>query len=742
MRCTSSPRPRTRRGRLRTLLAALQVITMGIMAGLIGGLVGVQPAAAATPWLTVSDGYASFTIPADFVERTMGDVSLLVVDGNFGPAANWSELGLSRFGNAWTATIGPLAPGLYYYRVTADDTTVIKDPTNPTAVTSEPAFSTFFVPGDSARLLTDVPAGQGGTIQTITYPAGSPGQERSATVWTPPGYDASRTVPYPVLYLLDDDGGEHTDWTELGRARQILDNLSVLRRMKPMVVVMGGDDARDFDGELHDIVRAARRQFNIAHRPAHQALAGPSAGGAYALRTALTRPGAFAYVGSFAGVHTGEDLRVDAAAVGAGTRLLRLYTGNATDPAHNATYRLLRGLDKAHVRYEFDGVNPVVGHNWTAWQENLSDFVPRLFNAVQDHGPSPGHGPLNREFRPPAAGTTPTPWLTRHANGDTFVTVETSAEFHDARHVTLWGNWAPGGSWLRVPLARQGDRWRGTVGPLKPGFYYYQFIVDLASKKDTENPTSITSEPTWSTFLVPGRSARLLTDVPAGRGGRVESLTYLSGVAGEERTAYVWTPPGYDPRRAAPYPVLYLQHGAGQSYTDWVEMGRAKQILDNLSVLGRITPMVVVMGNGNVPDFTRELLENIVTAARANYNIAHQPAQQALAGLSMGGVQTYAVLKSHPGEFAYIGTFSSWFADPSGADVAAINDGTTMLRVYTGNVTDFVYPFVMSTLATFDSIGVRYEFAGVTPGPHGWDAWQKNLIDFAPRLFRLDTNRG
>jgi enterochelin esterase-like enzyme len=720
---------------VRKLAAALEAAAMGLFIA----LAGVQAAAAATSWLTVSDGYASFRIPAEYVQRTMGDASLLVVDGNFGPSFNRSEFGLTRFGDAWTGSIGPLPPGLYHYQITADDTKVIKDPTNPTSVASEPAWSTFLVPGDAARLLIDVPPGHGGTLGTITYRAGGPDRERSATVWTPPGYDGRRAEPYPVLYLLDGEGGSHTDWADLGRARQILDNLAVLGRAKPMIVVMGGGNEPDFRNELNSIVRAARRHYNVAHDPAHQALAGPSTGGSHALRTALAQPGAFASIGSFAGVLTDEAHRVDANAVNARTRLLRLYTGNLTDPAYNPTYRLMRAFNKAHVRYEFDGVNVAVGHNWTAWQEDLADFVPRLFNGVRDHGRGPGHQPLTREFTPPAPGTTPTPWLTRDANGNTFATVETGTEFADARHVTLWGNWAPGGSWLRIPLSRQGDRWRGTVGPLKPGFYYCQFIVDLAAKKDTANPTSVTSEPTWSTFLVPGRSARLLADVPAGRGGRVGRLIYTSSVAGEERTAYVWTPPGYRSHRAAPYPVLYLQHGSGQSYTDWVEMGRAEQILDNESLAGKIQPMVVVMGNGNVPDFTTELLENIVPAARANYNIAHDPARQALAGLSMGGVQTYAVLKAHPGEFAYVGTFSAWFADPSGADVTAINNGTTMLRIYTGDVTDFVYPFVRSTLATLDSMGVRYEFAGVTPRPHGWDTWQKNLIDFAPRLFRHDA---
>ncbi|MGW4940404.1 alpha/beta hydrolase-fold protein [Actinoplanes sp. NPDC004185] len=729
-----------RRGAGRMLAAALVTVSMSTASAALGA----QPAAAesAAPWLTVSDGFASFAVPAADIQSTMGDVSSVVVEGNFGPSANVSDLGLVRSGNstAWTSIIGPLPAGLYYYRLRGDNTKIVKDATNPASVTSDPTWSTFLVPGESARYLADVAPGQGGKIETITYPGGAHDQ-RSATVWTPPGYDAHRRHPYPVLYLLPGEGGGHADWAELGRAGQILDNLSVRRRIEPMVVVMSDED--DVAGSR--LPRAIDRRYHVAGDPRHQAIAGASAGGVQAVRTALTRPGAFAYVGSFGGV-LADPGRVNAKAVNAGTRLLRLYTGNMTDPAYNPTYRLLRKLDRAHVRHEFDGVNPDAGHNWKAWQENLVDFAPRLFRAVRDHRPSPGHVVPRHEFTPPAPGTTPTPWLTKEANGDTFVTVETGTEFAGAQHVTLWGNWAPGGSWVNMPFTRAGDRWRVTVGPLKPWFYYYKFIVDLASKKDPSNPTRITTEPTWSSFLVPGKESRLLADVPAGKGGAVERLSYQSTVAGEERSAYVWTPPGYDPARPTPYPVLYLQHGGGQNYTDWLEMGRAKQILDNEFLDGSLVPMVVVMGNGNVPDFPMELLENIVPAARAGYHISGDPAQQALAGLSMGGFQTFDVLKTHPGEFAYIGTFSAGIsfsptADPTGYDPTAINNGTKLLRIYTGNVTDFVYPITLGSMAAFDRVGIRYEFAGVTQGPHGWDTWQKNLIDFAPRLFRSDASQ-
>ncbi len=145
---------------------------------------------------------------------------------------------------------------------------------------------------------------------------------------------------------------------------------------------------------------------------------------------------------------------------------------------------------------------------------------------------------------------------------------------------------------------------------------------------------------------MPGKTDHMLGDVPAGQGGDLSVLTYDSAVANEERSAYVWTPPpGYDADRAEPYPVLYLNHGGGQSWGDWVEVGRAKQILDHHSIDGAIVPMVVVMGgNGNVPDFPAELLDNLAPAARAKYNIASDPDHQALAGLSLGA--------AHPGHMA------------------------------------------------------------------------------------------
>ena len=93
------------------------------------------------------------------------------------------------------------------------------------------------------------------------------------------------------------------------------------------------------------------------------------------------------------------------------------------------------------------------------------------------------------------------------------------------------------------------------------------------------------------------------------------------------------------------------------------------------------------------------------------------------------------MLKAYPGAFAYIGLFSAGFGSTSGIDVAAINEGTEQLRMYVGDITDFVNPSAMASMAQMEAAGIEFEFDGITIGPHGWDVWQKNLIDFAPRLF-------
>jgi enterochelin esterase-like enzyme len=730
MEITATERRSRRSQRWRRSASILAALAVSASA-----LIATQPAAAENPWLTqLDDGYLRFTIPNAAVEAAVGPVSQVVVEGNFAASANWGQIGLSRSGANWSTTFGPLDPGLYYYQVTGDDSKVMKDPTNPTTVASEPEWSTFFVPGDSAALLADAPE-EAGTIETLTYHSDVAGEDRSALVWTPPGYN-TRDEPYPVLYLQHGGGQGYRDWTEVGRAEQILDNLSLSGELADMVVVMGDGNVPDFTSELLDnLIPAVRDAYHVSNAKKDRALAGLSMGGGQAFELLRTDPGEFAYVGTFGAGRFGDLSNLPVEEINDLTALFRLYVGNKTDVAYNDVFDSMQQFDALGLDYQFDGVNPDAGHNWNAWQENLIDFAPRLFHGKKqtgDPGFSEDHTALEERFDPPAPGTTPTPWITE----DGFVTFETTTEFADADYVSVWANWGPNGSWVRVEASKVGDRWRATVGPLDPWSYYYRLIVDRVSLKDTSNPTHVTSEPAWSTFFIPGEESRLLADVPEGEGGTLDVLTYQSAVAGAQRSAYVWTPPGYDPDRAEPYPLFVLNHGGGQSWTDWVEVGRARQILDNLTRDGAIEPMVVVMPNGNVSNFNAEILDNLLPAAEATYNLSTDPAQRAMAGLSAGGARTAGMVKANPGAFADIGLFSAGFGSTTGIDVEAINAGTRMLRMYVGDITDFVYPSAIASMAQMEAAGIEFEFNGITPGPHGWDVWQKNLIDFAPRLFR------
>ena len=707
-------------------------------------LVAVQPAAADAvsedPWVSeladnpVSDVY-QFTIPADAVTEATGiEDGLVTVQGNFGPGKAWTDLTTGADGPNLAATHGPLEPGLYYYQYTVrpaadQDAVAFRNPDAPQEVTSQPTYSTLFVPGPGAEWLADVD--DGGELTPLELGKG-PRHSSEALVWTPPGYDEDRAEPYPVLYLLQDEGQGHREWAELGRLGQIMDNLTLDGDAEPMVVVMVDGDDVGRAGVGRKLFRTAERELNISSKGADRAIAGTGRGAEQALKALVHKPRDFAYVGSFSGGLSTKLHRGKAKQINASTDMIRLYAGNVTDPGYDETVALTQTLTKAGVNFQSDGSDPDTGGTWDTRQKNLHDFAQRLFRDVEDEGPSEGHLPFV-EHELPAPGTTPTPWI--DDNG--VVTFELGPDFADANNVTLWGNFGPSGSWPQTHMVQQDDgSWRLSLA-LDGGSYYYKFVVDGVDHKDEANPTDVFSEPTWSTFAVEGDTlrGRYTAEVPAQERGEVSVMSYETTAGEEERSAYVWTPPDYDPDRAEAYPVFYLQHGGGQTWTDWLEVGYIDRILDNHYRQGTIVPMVVVMANGNGVDFPTEITTRIAPAAEEQYHVSSEGDQRALAGLSMGSGHTLSTLWAHPGEFGYIGAMSAFGAPPADADVEAINEGTELVRIYTGDVQDFTYDFTVQLVSAMQERGVEHEFAPVIPGPHSWDVWQKSVIDLLPRLF-------
>jgi len=711
----------------------------------VSALLAAQPAAAAEdPWVAELDNVVpdvyQFTVPNSAIQPATGITGAVVaVEGNFAPGKTWTTLNMGLSGGNWTSTVGPLEPGLYYYQYSArpawsEDAIPFRNPASPQEVTSKPTWNTLFVDGPGAEWLADVAAG--GSLEDLTYASKVTGTERSALVWTPPGYDENRADPYPVLYLLQDEGQSYREWVELGRLKQILDNLTVDGDIEPMVVVMGDGDTDEIRGEVvKNLLPAAEASFNISSDPEDRAIAGIGRGAEQALSLLVSATGDFSKVGSFSGYLERNVGKGKARQINDATDLIRLYVGNVTDPRYNATVALADKLANAGVEFQSDGSDPESGGTWDTWQKSLHDFALRAFGSPADTGPSEGHLPLEPHSLP-ASGTTPTPWIDE--NG--VVTFETGTEFADANNVTVWGNFGPGGSWPRTPMTKQDDgRWRLTM-PVESGSYYYKFIVEGVDHKDETNPTTVFSEPNWSTFQIPGDDTlrgEYTTPVAPESRGTVEIMNYTSTAAGNpERSAYVWTPPDYDPQREEPYPVFYLQHGGGQTWTDWIEVGFAAQILDNHYLRGNIEPMVVVMANGNGVNFPNEIMQRITVAAEAQYNVSSDGEDRALAGLSLGSGHALSTLWAFPGEFAYVGAMSAFGNVPANVDVAAVNAGTKLLRIYSGDVQDFTYGATLALVSSLTSRGVEHEFAPFIPGPHSWDVWQKSLIDLLPRLFQ------
>ncbi len=224
--------------------------------------------------------------------------------------------------------------------------------------------------------------------------------------------------------------------------------------------------------------------------------------------------------------------------------------------------------------------------------------------------------------------------------------------------------------------------WTFTTGVLPSELYLYNFIVDGVKITDPASVYVIRDTATmFSYFVVTGGKADnyMDNDVPH---GTLSEVWYDSPKIGFSRRMSVYTPAGYENSKEK-YPVLYLLHGMGGDELAWRELGRAKQILDNLIAQGKTKPMIVVMPNGNasehaapgtdpkglvrpttkLPHTVDGLFETafpeIVSFVEKHYRVKADARHRALAGLSMGGYHTLYISINNPGLFDWMGVFSS-----------------------------------------------------------------------------------
>ena len=344
----------------------------------------------------------------------------------------------------------------------------------------------------------------------------------------------------------------------------------------------------------------------------------------------------------------------------------------------------------------------------------------------------------------------------------------------------------------RLPMQKDdGGVWSATTDPLAPDIYTYSFVLDGTTIQDPSNREYQTSfGSAQNMFFVPGPAPWLpAPGVPRGAEAR---HVFHSKIANDDREFFVYTPPGYDASRAQPYPVFYLLHGLGDDAGRWMNAGAANVILDNLIASGKALPMVMVttLGYGtaegpngargatstdNLTGYTRILLDEVMPQVEKSYHVSRDRNQRAIAGLSMGGIETLYTALNHLDKFAWVASFSgaltmwpgvSEAAGPAGrrGEAAAAGrrgEAPPPPPVIHPEMFEKIFPMVNAKInsqlkmlwivcGTSDGlIGVNREFKKwltaknvkfteqeVPDMAHVWPLWRQNVADMVPRLFK------
>ncbi|TWI80156.1 enterochelin esterase-like enzyme [Lacibacter cauensis] len=601
-----------------------------------------------------------------------------------------------------------------------------------------------------------------GKIDTITYNSKTVGANRRALVYTPPGF--SKKKKYPVLYLLHGIGGDEKEWLNGGKPQVILDNLYAEGKLQPMIVVMpngramkddratGNIMAQDkvqafatFEQDLlNDLIPFIEKKFPVYKDRENRAIAGLSMGGGQSLNFGLGNLDKFAWVGGFSSAPNTKlpnELVPDPAKAKQQLKLLWISCGDADGllSFSKRTHDYLRQNDVPHIYYLEPG-----GHDFKVWKNGLYMFSQFLFKPVD----------ASQFSKYTVLGT---------AAATNIRSAKYPQILPDSR--VLFRIKAPDAQKVQIDLGRKydmqkdtGGYWIVTTDSISEGFHYYSLLIDGVAVADPASETFYGMGRMASGIEIPfkGDGYYELKDVPH---GDIRIKKYFSPVTRSWRQCYIYTPPGYDANTTTKYPVLYLLHGGGEDERGWAMQGKTDIILDNLITEQKAKPMIIVMMDGNVSAggpggfgeqalraFENELKQTLIPFIEKNYRVATDANSRALAGLSMGGLQTLHAGVRNTNLFAYLGVFSSgwWSNQPAlsnpqyeymKANASAINSNLKQFWIAMGGKEDIAYNNCKIMLAKFDELNINYKYSEY-PGGHTWPVWRNNLYNFAQLLFK------
>jgi enterochelin esterase-like enzyme len=601
-----------------------------------------------------------------------------------------------------------------------------------------------------------------GKIDTIIYESKTVGTRRKALVYTPPSYNKGKK--YPVLYLLHGIGGDEKEWLKGGQPQVILDNLSAENKIKPMIVVMpngramkddraiGNIMAQDkveafaaFEKDLlNDLIPFIEKKYLVLTDKENRAIAGLSMGGGQSLNFGLANPDKFAWVGGFSSapnlkvpellVPNPEDTKKK-------LKLLWISCGDNDGliSFSQRTHDYLVANSVPHIFYIEPGV-----HDFKVWKNDLFMFSQLLFKPVDISS-----------FNKYSVLGIPAATNVRNAKYPQILP--------DGR--ALFQIKAPDAQKMQIDLVRKYDMvkdsaglWNVTTDSLSEGIHYYSLIIDGVAVCDPCSETFFGMGRMASCIEIPfkGDGYYTLKDVPH---GDIRIKRYFSEVTRSWRRFFIYTPAGYDVNISEKYPVLYLLHGGGEDERGWAAQGKTDLIMDNLIAEKKAKPMLIVMMDGNfstggnafgenmLKTFEAELKQSLIPFIEKNFRAETDAKNRALAGLSMGGIQTLYAGINNTELFSYLGIFSSGWIQGRQESIAEaqynfmkknterINTNLKQLWVSMGGQEDIAYKNCKFMLSKFDEMKIKYTYSEY-PGGHTWPVWRNNLFNFAQLLFK------
>lgn len=332
------------------------------------------------------------------------------------------------------------------------------------------------------------------------------------------------------------------------------------------------------------------------------------------------------------------------------------------------------------------------------------------------------------------------------------------------------------GNGKRLTATKDADgNWTATSEPQVPGFHYYWLVVDGVQVNDPGSETYYGTGKQTSGIEIPekGVDYYLPKDVAH---GEVRERVYFSKTTQGWRRIFVYTPPDYDTNREGRYPVLYLQHGGGEDERGWPNQGRVSAIMDNLIAEKKAKPMLIVMEQGYArkpddpqvplrppapgtpatpPNFSRMFTaldevftKDLIPLIDSTYRTIPNRESRAMAGLSMGGMQTFNIGLNHTDTFAYLGGFSGaggGFGGPvdiktahngAMADVDAFNKKMKLIWLGIGTTEpQNMYNSVNGYHKALEAAGIKHGYYESPGTAHEWLTWRRCLKEFAPLLF-------